>query len=152
MAYLHYGLKQAEGFIVITGPIGAGKSMLIGHLLDQLNRSNVVAAHLLTANVKPDELLGHILSAFRIEPEGEGRAAQLAAFEDFLFDQLNRGRRALLVMDEAQNLPHETLEELRMLSNMDYDGTPLFPGVSRWSTGISPCHRRAGKWSNFASA
>ncbi len=126
MAYLHYGLKQAEGFIVITGPIGAGKSMLIGHLLDQLNRSNVVAAHLLTSNVKPDDLLGHILSAFRIEPEGEGRAGQLAAFEDFLFDQLNRGRRALLVMDEAQNLPHETLEELRMLSNMDYDGTPLF--------------------------
>lgn len=126
MAYLHYGLKQAEGFIVITGPVGAGKSMLIGHLLDQLNRSNVVAAHLLTSNVKPDELLAHILSAFRIEPEGEGRAGQLAAFEDFLFDQLNRGRRALLVMDEAQNLPHETLEELRMLSNMDYDGTPLF--------------------------
>lgn len=126
MAYLHYGLKQAEGFIVITGPIGAGKSMLIGHLLDQLNRSNVVAAHLLTSNVKPDELLGHVLSAFRIEPKGEGRAGQLAAFEDFLFDQLNCGRRALLVMDEAQNLPRDTLEELRMLSNMDYDGTPLF--------------------------
>ncbi len=99
MAYLHYGLKQAEGFIVITGPVGAGKSMLIGHLLDQLNTSNVVAAHLLTSNVKPDELLGHILSAFRIESETEGRAGQLAAFEDFLFDQLNRGRRALLVMD-----------------------------------------------------
>ncbi len=126
MAYLHYGLKQAEGFIVITGPIGAGKSMLIGHLLDQLNGSEVAAAHLLTSNVKSDELLGHILSAFRVEPEAPGRAGQLAAFEDFLFDQLNSGRRVLLVMDEAQNLPHETLEELRMLSNMDYDGTPLF--------------------------
>ena len=126
MAYLHYGLKQAEGFIVITGPIGAGKSMVIGHLMDQLDSSDVAAAHLLTANVKSDELLGHILSAFRIESEGEGRAGQLAAFEDFLFDQLNRGRRVLLVLDEAQNLPRETLEELRMLSNMDYEGTPLF--------------------------
>ena len=48
MAYLHYGLKQAEGFIVITGPVGAGKSMIIGHLLDQLNSSNVIAANLLT--------------------------------------------------------------------------------------------------------
>ncbi|NOX82008.1 MAG: AAA family ATPase, partial [Alphaproteobacteria bacterium] len=70
--------------------------------------------------------LGHILSAFRIAPEGEGRTGQLEAFEDYLFDQLNRGRRVLLIMDEAQNLPRETLEELRMLSNIDYDGTPLF--------------------------
>ncbi len=126
MAYLHYGLKQAEGFIVITGPVGAGKTMLIGHLLDQLNRSNIVAAQLLTSNVGPDELLGHILSAFRIVPEDEGRTGQLEAFEDYLFDQLNRGRRVLLIMDEAQNLPRQTLEELRMLSNIDYDGTPLF--------------------------
>ncbi len=126
MAYLHYGLKQAEGFIVITGPVGAGKSMLIGHLLDQLNTSNVVAANLLTSNIEPDELLGQILSAFRIEPEGEGRTGQIEAFEDYLFDQLNRGRRVLLIIDEAQNLPFKTLEELRMLSNIDYDGTPLF--------------------------
>ena len=126
MAYLHYGLKQAEGFIVITGPVGAGKTMIIGQLLDQLNRSNIVAAQLLTSNIEPDELLSQILSAFRIEPEGEGRTGQLEAFEDYLFDQLNRGRRVLLIMDEAQNLPRRTLEELRMLSNIDYDGTPLF--------------------------
>lgn len=126
MAYLHYGLKQAEGFIVITGPVGAGKSMVIGHLLDQLNTSNVIAANLLTSNIEPDELLGQILSAFRIEPEGEGRTGQIEAFEDYLFDQLNRGRRVLLIIDEAQNLPFKTLEELRMLSNFDYEGTPLF--------------------------
>lgn len=126
MAYLHYGLKQAEGFIVITGPIGSGKTMVISQLLDQLASSNVVAAQLLTSNIAPEELLDHILSAFRIEPEGEGRTGKLEAFEDYLFDQLNRGRRVLLIMDEAQNLPFETLEELRMLSNLDYDGTPLF--------------------------
>jgi general secretion pathway protein A len=126
MAYLHYGLRQAEGFIVITGPVGAGKSMVIGHLLNQLDRSNIVAAQLLTSNVEPDELLDHILSSFRIEPEGEGRTGQLEAFEDYLFDQLNRGKRVLLIMDEAQNLPLKTLEELRMLSNIDFDGTPLF--------------------------
>ncbi|WP_411817677.1 XrtA/PEP-CTERM system-associated ATPase [Hyphococcus sp. DH-69] len=126
MAYLHYGLKQAEGFIVITGPVGAGKSMVIGHLLDQLNSSNVVAANLLTSNVEPNELLSQILSAFRIEAEGEGRTGEIEAFEDYLFDQLNRGRRVLLIIDEAQNLPFKTLEELRMLSNLDYEGTPLF--------------------------
>ncbi|MBI1366534.1 MAG: AAA family ATPase [Alphaproteobacteria bacterium] len=126
MAYLHYGLRQAEGFIVITGEIGAGKSILIGHLIDQLDRSNVVAAHLLTANLEPSALLSHVLSAFRIEPSGQGKSAEIEAFEDFLFDQMNRGRRVLLIVDEAQNLPVKTIEELRMLSNMDYDGTPLF--------------------------
>ena len=126
MAYLHYGLRQGEGFIVITGEIGAGKSMLIGHLLDQLDRSNVVAAHLLTANLEPAALLSHVLSAFRIEAAGSGKSAEIEAFEDFLFDQMNRGRRVLLIVDEAQNLPVSTIEELRMLSNMDYDGTPLF--------------------------
>jgi|GEM_PF-1158853 len=126
MAYLHYGLRQAEGFIVITGEIGAGKSMLISHLLDQLDRSRIAAAHLLTPNLKPEDLLSHILSAFRVEPANDGKTAHLEAFEDFLFDQLNHGRRVLLIVDEAQNLPEETLEELRILSNMDYDGTPLF--------------------------
>ena len=126
MAYLHYGLRQGEGFIVITGEIGAGKSMLISHLMDQLDRSNVVAAHLLTASLEPSALLPHVLSAFRIEPAGKSESAAIEAFEDFLFDQMNRGRRVLLVVDEAQNLPVKTIEELRMLSNMDYDGTPLF--------------------------
>lgn len=126
MAYLHYGLKQAEGFIVITGPVGAGKSMVISHLLDQLNSSNIVAANLLTSNIEAEDLLSQILSAFRIEPEGEGRTGEIEAFEDYLFDQLNRGRRVLLIIDEAQNLPFKTLEELRMLSNLDYEGTPLF--------------------------
>ncbi|MFN0025395.1 MAG: AAA family ATPase [Parvularculaceae bacterium] len=126
MSYLHYGLRQAEGFIVITGEIGAGKSVLIGHLLDQLDRSNVIAANLLTPNLPASDLLPHILSAFRIEPAGEGKAAGIEAFEDFLFDHLNHGRRVLLVIDEAQNLPLMTLEELRVLSNMEYDGTPLF--------------------------
>ncbi|MEX0644850.1 MAG: XrtA/PEP-CTERM system-associated ATPase, partial [Parvularculaceae bacterium] len=126
MAYLHYGLRQGEGFIVITGEIGAGKSILIGHLLDQLDRSSVVAAHLLTANLEPAALLSHVLSAFRIEAASAGKSAEIEAFEDFLFDQMNRGRRVLLIVDEAQNLPVATIEELRMLSNMDYDGTPLF--------------------------
>ncbi|MDZ7628783.1 MAG: XrtA/PEP-CTERM system-associated ATPase [Parvularculaceae bacterium] len=126
MSYLHYGLRQAEGFIVITGEIGAGKTMLIGHLLDQLDRSNVIAANLLTPNLQAADLLSHILSAFRIEAAGEGKASEIEAFEDFLFDQLNHGRRVLLVVDEAQNLPLKTLEELRVLSNMEYDGTPLF--------------------------
>lgn len=126
MAYLHYGLRQGEGFIVITGEIGAGKSMLISHMLDQLDHSNVAAAQLLTPNLPPQDLLAHILSAYRIEPSGAGKAADFEAFEDFLFDQMNRGKRVLLIVDEAQSLPVDTLEQLRILSNMNYEGTPLF--------------------------
>ena len=144
MAYLHYGLRQAEGFIVITGEIGAGKSMLIGHLLDQLDRSRIAAAHLLTPNLRPEDLLSHILSAFRIEPSGDSRTAELEAFEDFLFDQLNGGRRVLLIVDEAQNLPVDTLEELRVLSNLDYDGTPLFQVFLVGQPDFKPVLARSG--------
>jgi type II secretory pathway predicted ATPase ExeA len=100
--------------------------MLIEHLLDQLDRSNVLAANLVTPNLAAEDLLSHILSAFRIEAAGAGKAAEIEAFEDFLFDQMNHGKRVLLLVDEAQNLPLKTLEELRVLSNLDYDGTPLF--------------------------
>lgn len=126
MAYLHYGLRQAEGFIVITGEIGTGKSMLIGHMLDQINSTSVSAAHIVTSTVEPDQLLSQVLSAFQIEAAGTGRAAELEAFEDFLYDNVNRGRRVLLVVDEAQNLPSRTIEELRMLTNINHQGTPLF--------------------------
>lgn len=126
MTYLHYGLKQAESFIVITGRMGVGKSTVIGHLLGQLEQSEVVAAHLQAPDLKAEALLSHILSAFHIDASGEGRAAEMEALEDYLLDQLRRGRRALLIMDEAQRLPLQALEELRTLSEADYDGTPLF--------------------------
>lgn len=123
MAYLYYGLKQAEGFIVVTGDVGAGKTILIGHLMDQLHYSAVTAAHLQASDPHPDALLPQILSAFGVERE---RQDGLDAFERFLFEELKRGRHVLLIVDEAQNLPLETLEKLRALSSIDYDGTPLF--------------------------
>ena len=126
LAYLDYGLKQSEGFIVITGEIGAGKSMMIEYLLDDLDRSNTVAATLTVPNITPDALLSHILSAFQIEAVEEGMRGELEALEDFLYDNVNRGRRVLLIVDEAQSLPLETLEQLRILTNMNDQGAPLF--------------------------
>ena len=126
MAYLHYGLRQRDGFIVITGEQGIGKTMLTGHLLDQIDDADVRAARLQTPTLTPDDLLGGILKAFELTPNKTGKAAEIEAFEDFLFDQMNRGVRVLLIVDEAQNLPTASLEELRVLSNIDYEGTPLF--------------------------
>lgn len=126
MAYLYYGLKQAEGFVVITGDVGAGKTILIGHLMDQLHYSAVTAAHLQASDPRPDALLPQVLSAFGADRERQDGMGDLDVFERFLFEELKRGRHVLLVVDEAQNLPLETLEKLRALSSIDYDGTPLF--------------------------
>ncbi len=126
MAYLHYGLRQGEGFIVITGEIGTGKSMLIDHLFDQIDPTTVVAAHMVTSSVKADALLDHVLSCFGVEPAETGPSAALNAFEDLLTEAYRGGQRVLLVVDEAQNLPLDTLEELRMLSNLTLEGDPVF--------------------------
>ncbi|MEM8987658.1 MAG: XrtA/PEP-CTERM system-associated ATPase [Pseudomonadota bacterium] len=126
MAYLQYGLQQGEGFIVITGEVGAGKSLMIGHLLDELDRDKIAAAHIVTSNLDAQDVVRFILSGFKIRPQANGKAALLEAFEDFLIEQYRIGRRVLLIVDEAQNLPKKTIEELRMLSNINFGGDPLF--------------------------
>ena len=126
LAYLKYGVQQGEGFIIITGEIGAGKSILIGQLLSELDEREVAAAHLVTSSIEASDIVRFILAGFKIKPQGESRPAQIAAFEEFLLEQHRARRRVLLIVDEAQNLPLQTIEELRMLSNIHYDGQPLF--------------------------
>ncbi|HKT16981.1 MAG TPA: XrtA/PEP-CTERM system-associated ATPase [Stellaceae bacterium] len=117
MAYLQYGLHQAEGFVVITGDIGTGKTTLLGHLLDQLDSNQYLAAKLVTTQLDPDDMLRMVVSSFGIESRGRDKATMLGQFERFLLDNQQRGRRTLVLVDEVQNLPIRSLEELRMLSN-----------------------------------
>lgn len=125
MSYLYYGLKQGDGFIVITGAAGAGKTILVNRLIEQEKRSGVTAAALAAPGGAGDDLLARILAVFGVDGAG-ARSARLEIFERFLFEELTRGRRVLLIVDEAHALSEEAFEELRMLSNIDYDGTPLF--------------------------
>ena len=125
MSYLYYGLKQGDGFIVVTGAAGAGKTILVNRLIAQEKRSGVTAAALPAPGGAGDELLARILAVFGVDGAG-ARSQRLEIFERFLFEELTRGRRVLLIVDEAQNLSPEAFEELRMLSAIDYDGTPLF--------------------------
>ena len=125
LAYLRYGLSQGEGFIVVTGGIGTGKTTLVKSLFDELDLDRVVAAQLVTTQLAADEMLRSVVAAFGLPFENAGKAALLKRFEDFLREQARRGRRVLLVVDEAQNLPVESLEELRMLSNFQVAATPL---------------------------
>jgi general secretion pathway protein A len=117
MAYLQYGLYQGEGFIVITGDIGTGKTTLIGYLLDQLDRAKYITAKVVSTQLEADDMLRTVAAAFGIETVSQDKASLLGAFERFLLDHQRNGRRALVLIDEAQNLPVRSLEELRMLSN-----------------------------------
>ena len=126
MAYLQYGVRQAEGFIVITGEVGAGKSLLVSKLLDQLDRNKYYAAQVVTSNLDADNMLRSIMSAFQLVPKAQDKASQIDAFKHFLLQVHRSNKRALLIVDEAQNLSKEAIEELRMLSNFCLAGKSLF--------------------------
>ncbi|ALO36474.1 general secretion pathway protein GspA [Colwellia sp. MT41] len=125
LSYLQYGLDQGEGFIVITGPVGTGKTTIARNLLANIADENIVAAQLVTTNLSPDELLELVAAEFKITVTGNSKADKLQAIEQFLIGLNKQGKRALLIVDEAQNLPAETVEELRMLSNFQLDNKPL---------------------------
>ena len=116
-SYLQYGLYQGEGFITLTGEVGAGKTTLIRNLLKQLDSSKVVAAQLVSTQLDADSLLRAVATAFGLPVREQDKARLLAEIEAFLTALLPKGKRALLVVDEAQNLAPEAVEELRMLSN-----------------------------------
>jgi putative secretion ATPase (PEP-CTERM system associated) len=125
LSYLQYGLDQGEGFIVITGPIGTGKTTIARNLLATIADKNIVAAQLVTTKLSPDELLELVAAEFKIPLKGNNKAEILRSIEVFLIQLHKQGKRALLLVDEAQNLPSETIEELRMLSNFQLDDKPL---------------------------
>ncbi len=125
LSYLQYGLDQGEGFIVITGPIGTGKTTIARNLLSNITDSDIVAAQLVTTKLSPDELLELVAAEFKIPLDGHSKSDTLRAIEKFLIGLHQQGKRALLLVDEAQNLPAETVEELRMLSNFQLDNKPL---------------------------
>jgi general secretion pathway protein A len=124
MSYLQYGLSQAEGFIVITGDIGTGKTTIANSLLDSLEE-DIFAAQIVTPKLSPDEIVKMVASKFELDVAGKSKAEILDDLERFLNQLAAQGKRALLLVDEAQNLPLETIEELRMLSNFQKAGKPL---------------------------
>ncbi|SET37360.1 XrtA/PEP-CTERM system-associated ATPase [Thalassotalea agarivorans] len=125
LSYLQYGLDQGEGFIVITGPIGTGKTTIAKSLLQNIEDDNIVAIQIVTSNLTPEALLKLIASELGAFFSSDNKADILKGIEDFLSTLHSQGKRALLIVDEAQNLPAETIEELRMLSNFQKEAKPL---------------------------
>ena len=116
-AYLQYGVHQSEGFIIITGEVGAGKTTLVRSLLEQIDPNKMVAAQLVTTQLDADDLLRSVAVAFGLPIRAIDKAQLLAGLEAYLTSLVPQGKRALLVVDEAQNLTGRAIEELRMLSN-----------------------------------
>lgn len=125
MAYLEYGLHQSEGFIVITGDVGAGKTTLVRSLLQRLDAGKVVAAHLVSTQIDADDILRLVAASFGLPAKNVDKADLLLQLEAFLVKLTAVGKRALLIVDEAQNLTQRAVEELRMLSNFQLEDHAL---------------------------
>ncbi|MDR0578824.1 MAG: XrtA-associated ATPase [Candidatus Accumulibacter sp.] len=120
-AYLEYGLHQNEGFIVVTGEVGAGKTTIVRGLLSKLDSTKVVAAQLVSTQLDAEDTLRMVAAAFGVNIRALGKSEVLLALEAFLVDVARQGKRCLLIVDEAQNLTTQAVEELRMLSNFQFE-------------------------------
>jgi putative secretion ATPase (PEP-CTERM system associated) len=125
LSYLGYGLAQGEGFIVITGEVGAGKSTLVSHLMASVDKARLTAATIVTSQLDGLDMVQMAAESFGIDTRGLDKAATLKSIENFLHAEARTGRRCLLVVDEAQNLSVDALEELRMLSNFQLGSSAL---------------------------
>jgi putative secretion ATPase (PEP-CTERM system associated) len=119
-AYLEYGLLRSEGFIVITGEIGAGKTTIVRGLLESMDSNFVTAANLVSTQLDAEDTLRMVGAAFGVRVKDVSKADLLMALEAFLVTQVSEGKRSLLIVDEAQNLTARAVEELRMLSNFQF--------------------------------
>lgn len=124
-AYLEYGVSRNEGFVVITGEIGAGKTTILRTLIEGLHGSNVVTGHLVTTQLGAEDTLRMVGAAFGFKVKDVPKSELLITLEAFLISQTSQGKRCLLIVDEAQNLSMRAIEELRMLSNFQFGNQAL---------------------------
>lgn len=129
MAFLEYGLSQQEGFVIVTGEIGAGKTTLVEQLLSTLDAKNYVVARVVTTQLGGYDTLYVIASAFGIAADGTEKGALIGRVRQFFSLLLAQGKRALVIVDEAQSLTMEAVEELRMLSNLGTGPQAPFQGI-----------------------
>ena len=124
VTYLEYGLMENVGFILLTGEVGTGKTTLVRHIMDQFEAQKDIAV-IFNTNVSADELISLILGSFELEPEPGNKTKNIDVLYQFLIQKYAQDRPVLLIIDEAQNLSGPTLEEVRMLSNLQSDDQSL---------------------------
>jgi len=125
LQYLEYGIERNIGIILLTGEVGSGKTTLIQYHRRQLGR-DLETAVISNTNLSADDLIASVLIELNIQPDAGSKAINTNLFKAYLESLAAESRRLVLVIDEAQNLPREALEEIRMLSNLQADkGLPL---------------------------
>jgi len=124
LTYLEYGLMENVGFILLTGKVGTGKTTLVRHIMDQFETEKEIAV-IFNTNVTTDELICLTLHAFDLVPEVGNKVNNLEYFYQFLIKKYAENKHVLLIIDEAQNLSDEAIEEIRMLSNLQSDDQNL---------------------------
>jgi general secretion pathway protein A len=125
LAYLTYGLQKSEGFVLITGDVGTGKTVLVDYLLSVIDRERYRTCKILTTQMTPDDTIRMVASGFGLDPDGTQKASTVRQLETFFVDARRRNVRPVIIVDEVHNLPRPSLEELRMLSNYCFMDTPL---------------------------
>jgi putative secretion ATPase (PEP-CTERM system associated) len=124
LTYLTHGIKERAGFILLTGEVGSGKTTLIRNMIRSQLRDSVLSK-VFNTRVDSQQLLMQINGDFGLETDGKDKSTLLRELNDFLIEQYAHRRQAVLIIDEAQNLPAEILEEVRMLSNLETDRDKL---------------------------
>lgn len=122
--HLLYGIRERKGFVQLTGEVGAGKTTLCRALLEHLG-SNFSTALILNPVLNPDQMMKAIAMEFGVQVNGMDRLEALAALNEFLFKQVEQDKDAVLIIDEAQDLTNELLEQVRLLSNLETDNRKL---------------------------
>jgi general secretion pathway protein A len=125
LAYLTYGLQKSEGFVLITGDVGTGKTMLVDYLLSVIDRERYHTCKLVTTQMTPEDTIRMVATGFGLDPAGAQKSSTIRQLETFFVDARRRGVSPVIVVDEVHNLPRASLEELRMLSNYCFEDTPL---------------------------
>jgi general secretion pathway protein A len=124
LVYLDYGINERAGFILLTGEIGSGKTTIIRDLIRK-QRPGVVLSKIFNTNVTFDQLLAMVNDDFHLSVAGKDRISLMRDLNDFLIEQYAQGNRPTLIIDEAQNLTPDLLENIRMLSNLETDDAKL---------------------------
>ena len=120
LAHLEYGILNKAGFIAVTGEVGSGKTTLLKYLFNQI-KEKLDIAFLLNTNLDPQELLEILVKEFELTPKSYKKSDLFECLADHFITQYSKGRRCVIIVDEAQNLPLASFEELRMLSNIEKD-------------------------------
>jgi general secretion pathway protein A len=143
IAYMRYGLIQGEGFVVITGMPGLGKTIVVKELVKTLHNQEIIIGVIVSSQVGAEDTLRMISTKFGLPNAGADKASLISGIEQFIKVTAESGKRIILIVDEAQNLPKQSLEELRMLSNFEMQGKIVFQTFlvgqkQLWSTISAP--------------